>query len=221
MGIFKRISTIVRANINELLDKAEDPEKMVEQILRDMKKNYTEVKAQVANAIAEEKKLQRKYEENKKLAANWMAKAELAVDKGEDELAKEALRRKKEYEQVANTFQAQWQAQAETVEKLKATLRELEQKIEEAQLKKESLIARHKSARAQKQMHETLARMDTSSAFEAFERMEEKVEEAEVQAEAAMDLDTDSLEKKFAELEADDDLDEELAALKARRRKDA
>ncbi len=221
MGILQRITMLAKANINALLDKAEDPEVMIEQILRDMKESYHEAKVQVAAAITEEKKLKQKAEENADLAAKWMQKAELAVNAGDDALAREALKRKQDHDSMARSFQAQWEEQVKVVGELKEALTELESKIAEAERKKDMLIARSKRAKAAKQIHETMAGISKNSAFEAFERMEDKVEHIEAQAQAAKEVDTDTLEEKFARLEGDQSVEDELAALKARLKKDA
>ncbi len=221
MGILQRITMLARANINALLDKAEDPEVMIEQILRDMKESYHEAKVQVTAAITEEKKLKQKAGENADLAARWMQKAELAVNAGDDDLAREALKRKQDYDGMAKSFQAQWEEQVKAVTELKEALTELESKIAEAERKKDMLIARSKRAKATKQIHETMAGISKNSAFEAFDRMEDKVEHTEAQAQAAKEVDTDTLEEKFARLEGDRNVDDELSALKTRLKKDA
>ncbi|MEZ0537493.1 PspA/IM30 family protein [Caldicellulosiruptoraceae bacterium PP1] len=217
MGVFGRIAQLIKANINDLIDKAEDPEKMLNQLIIDMQEQLEKAKVEVANAIADEKILQKKVEENRKLAEDWQKKAELAVAKGEDELALEALKRKKEYENLANDYQKQYDAQHEAVEKLKDGLRLLEDKIEEAKRKKDLLIARSKRADAQATISETMSKITDTSKFDSFERMAQKIEQKEARAEAMDELNNVSktLEDRFKELENDDaDALEELKKLK-------
>ncbi|MGQ9632359.1 MAG: PspA/IM30 family protein [bacterium] len=216
MGILSRISQILKANINDILDKAEDPEKMLEQILMDMREQLREAKVQVARAIADEKKMERAYLENQAQSEDWEKKAVYALQKGDEELAKEALKRKNSSSQLAKDYKTQWESQKQTVETLKTSLSQLESKIEEANRKKNLLIARKKRAEAQKKIQETMAGISDSSAFDSFDRMAAKVEDMEAQAQAAVEMSRDSLEDKFAALEADAGVDAELAALKAK-----
>jgi phage shock protein A len=217
MGLIDRVSTLVRANLNDLLDRAEDPEKLIRQLLIDMNNQLRQMKEQVAVSIADERRLHQRYQESEATAKEWERKAELAVDKGEDELAKEALARRNSYSESAQGFNEQWQEQSTQVKELKDALQQLESKIQEAEAKKDLLIARSRRAKAETQIRETLAGIGKSSAAADFERMEEKVAVQEARAEAAAELDSDTLEQKFAVLEQETSLDEDLAALKARR----
>jgi len=217
MGVFQRIAQLIKANINDLIDKAEDPEKMLNQLIIDMTEQLEKAKLEVANAIADEKILAKKVEENKKLAEEWQKKAELAVAKNEDELAKEALKRKKEYDSLASEYQKQYDAQHEAVEKLKDGLRLLEDKIDEAKRKKDLLIARSKRADAQEIIGKTMSKLTDTSAFDSFERMAQKIEQKEARADAMDELNNVSktLEDKFKELENDDaEIEDELKKLK-------
>lgn len=218
MGILSRMRTVLKSNVNSALDKVEDTEKMLNQTVTDMQQQLVKVKQQVAVAIADEKRLKKQYDEHQTQTESWMEKAKLAVQKGNDELAKAALARKTEYEGLATQYQTQWEAQKASVEKLKASLRELERKIDEARRQKDLLIARNKRAQAQKQIHQTMAGMNTNTgAFDTFERMKRKVDDEEARAEAAEEIATDgdaSLDKEFAELEKSS-VDDELASLKA------
>ncbi len=216
MGVLDRVSTLIRANINDLISRAEDPEKVIRQLLLDMNNQLIQVKTQVAAAIADERRLQKRYEDNQKKADEWQRKAELAVERGEDELAKEALARKRSFQEVADGFKAQWTEQSAQVETLKEALAQLEAKIAEAETKKDLLIARSRRAKAETNIRKTLAGVDANGALSEFERMEEKVEEEEARAKAYADLDQDTLDEKFKQLEQEDDLNKELAALKAR-----
>jgi phage shock protein A len=207
MGIFDRFRTVVSSNINDLINKAENPEKMLNQLLLDMNEQMIESKKAVAMAIADEKKLERETAENKRQAEDWEKKAMLAVRANRDDLAKEALVRKQEYEGYSTQLFTQWQAQKDSVEKLKVSLRELQNKIDEASRKKNILIARAKRAEAQDKINKTMSSISgNKSAFDTFERMSKKVDELEARTEAAKELeDTTSgatLERQFAQLES-------------------
>lgn len=218
-GIFRRLADILRANINELLNKAEDPEKMLNQMLIEMREQLADAKRQVAVAIADEKKLRRQLDQQQQEAQVWEQRAMAALQQGKEDLAKQALSRRNSANDLAKQFEEQWQKQAEAVEALKNALRQLNAKIDEAKRKKDLLIARAKRAEAQKQIQETLQGIGASSAFDTFERMEQKVLEREAQAEAAVDLNAElsgmDLEKQFADLGAVD-VDADLEELKAR-----
>lgn len=206
MGMFERLKTVISSNINSLISKAENPEKMLNQMIIDMNEQLIESKKAVAMAIADEKKLERDLMENRTKADEWEKKAMLAVRAGRDDLAKEALLRKQEFEGYANQLAQQWEAQKQSVEKLKEALRQLQSKIEEANRKKNILIARAKRAEAQQRINQTMSSLSgNKSAFDTFERMERKVDEIEASAEAMKELDEASsgasLEKQFAQLE--------------------
>ena len=217
-GLLDRVSTLVRANLNDMIDRAENPEKVIKQAIIDMNNQLIQVKTQVAASIADEQKLYMRYQENGALAVEWQRKAELAVSKGADDLAREALQRHNSYQQIADGFQKQYDDQKSQVESLKAALGQLEGKIEEAERKKDLLIARSRSAQAQQRIHDTLAGVSTSgsSAMASFQRMEEKVMDQEARAKAAAELDHDTTEDRFAALEQGDEVDQQLAALKAK-----
>jgi phage shock protein A len=217
MGVLDRVSTLLRANINDLLSRAEDPEKVIRQLLLDMNNQLIQVKTQVAASIADERMLQKRYEDNQKKAEEWQRKAELAVDKGQDDLAKEALARRRSFQETADGFKEQWTQQSANVEELKEALAALEAKIAEAQTKKDLLIARSRRAKAETSIRQTLAGVDAGGALSEFERMEEKVEEQEARAKAYADLDQDTLDTRFKHLEQEDQIDKELEALKASR----
>lgn len=209
MGIFSRLKTVISSNVNDLINKAENPEKMLNQLIIDMNEQLIESKKSVAMAIADEKKLERETKNQQNLAQEWEKKAMLAVRAGKDDLAKEALLRKQEHEANYLEFSKQWEAQKASVDKLKESLRELQSKIEEAQRKKNLLIARAKRAEAQQKIQSTISSVaGNRSAFEAFDRMAQKVDQMEASAEAAKELEDLSegadLEKRFKELEKSD-----------------
>ena len=212
--MFDRVGMLVRANINDLLDRAEDPEKMIKQLLQDMENQLIQVKTQVAAAIADEQRLKERWQQNQQQADEYQRKAELAVRKGDDELAKEALSRRNTYLQTANGFKEQYEDQARQVEQLKDALQQLESKIEEARTKKDLIIARSRRAKAEQQIHQTMARVDTTGVMGTFERMEEKVRTEEARAKALGDLDHDTLDTRFKQLEQEDELDRQLRELK-------
>ncbi|AEJ18398.1 PspA/IM30 family protein [Gracilinema caldarium] len=209
MGIFSRLKTLISSNVNDMINKAENPEKMLNQLIIDMNEQLIESKKAVAMAIADEKKLERETLNQQAQAQEWERKAMLAVRAGQDDLAKEALLRKQEYENNYVEYKKQWEAQKASVEKLKESLKELQNKIEEAQRKKNLLIARAKRAEAQQKIQNTISNVTgNKSAFEAFDRMAQKVDQLEAEADAAKELEDFSkdtnLEKRFAALEKSD-----------------
>jgi phage shock protein A len=222
MGIFARLKTLFSSGINDLINKAEKPEKMLNQLLIDMNEQLISSKRSVAQAIADEKRLEKDTNAQKTQADEWGRKAMLAVQAGKDDLAKEALLRQQEYEKYYLEYDKQLQAQHASVENLKTALRDLQAKIEEAQRKKNLLVARAKRAEAQQKIQDTMSGMTgKKDSFETFSRMEAKVDELEAKADAGKelaDLSVDhSLEKKFAELEnSDASADKLLADLKAK-----
>ena len=221
MGIFSRLGTLIKSNINDLITKAEDPEKMLTQVLLEMQQQLVEAKKAVAIAIADEKKLQKQYTSETDKAKEWERKAMVAVRAGDDNLARQALARKQEHETISAQFQQQWIQQKQAVEKLKDALRLLNNKIEEAKRKKNILIARKKRAEAQQQIANTMQGLGDTSAFDTFDRMAERIQlmeaEAEAGAELAGELSGDTLESKFLQLEqaggaSEDDALSELKA---------
>lgn len=207
MGIFDRLKTVISSNMNDLIAKAENPEKMLNQMIIDMNEQLIESKKAVAMAIADEKRLEREVIDNKAKAEDWEKKAVLAVRAGRDDLAKEALLRKQEHDSYVGQLGTQWQAQKESVEKLKVSLRELQTKIEEASRKKNILIARAKRAEAQDKINKTMSSLQgNKSAFDTFDRMAKKIDELEARTEAQKELEDvssgASLEKQFAALES-------------------
>jgi len=221
MGIFQKFSTLLKSNINDLIARAENPEKMLNQIILDMRDQLAKAKREVAAAIADERKLRAQLDDEIKQTRDWEHRAMLAVKEGRDDLAKQALMRQQEHAQRAATLEQTWTAQAEETEKLKGSLRQLNDKIEEAKRKRNLLIAKQKRAQAQRRIHETMSGLSDTSAFEAFNRMAEKIEESErrsvAQAEVAEALTGDTLEQEFLRLESggdDADVEGRLMALK-------
>ena len=220
MGIFDRIVTVMKSNINDLISKSEDPKKMLEQIILDMSESLAQAKQEVAVAIADEKKLQKSYLTSKKESESWEKKAMLAVNKQDDTLAMEALKRQESVSSIAQQYEQQWMVQKEAVDKLKMALTQLNDKIQEASRKKNLLIARQKRAEAQSRISKTMSSLSDSSAFDSFSRMEDKVDSIEAKAEADVELQNElsgsKLEDQFKSLEMDSNVQDRLAALKAK-----
>ena len=223
MGLFDRFRRVVQSNINEMITKAENPEKMLNQLIMEMNEQLIESKKSVASAIADEKRLQRQLIEQRRSSELWEQRAMDAVHAGKDDLARQALVRKQEHAEYVGSYQEQYDAQHTSVEQLKNSLRQLQQKIEEASRKKNLLIARAKRAEAQQRIQATISATGNTSAFDAFDRMAAKVEEAEAHAEATDELaqidDGDArLDKQFRELESGGGADQMLLDLKSKMR---
>lgn len=217
MAILERIGTLLRANLNDLLTRAEDPEKIINQTLMDMRQAQYEARMEVAQAIAEGKKLERDYAMRANESEGWTQKAEQALKQGREDLAREALKRKQTGSDLALGLKEQLDIHNTMVEKLKTQLRALDAKIDEAERKRQLIIARQKRVEAQRALSDAVSRTDTRKAFEAFERMEGKVARMEDQLKAEEELASDlSLDDEFAALETDAAVEDELAALKAK-----
>jgi len=218
MGIFQRISTLLKSNINDLISRAENPEKVLNQAIDDMRSQLSKAKQEVAGAIADEKKLHAQVEKEKKQAEEWEQRAMLAVQEGRDDLAKQALLRHSEHLQHGQALHETWVRHKTETEHLKGSLRQLNDKIEEAKRKRNILVARQKRAEAQGRIQETMSSMSDKSAFESFERMTEKIEESERKALAAAelseDLSGDLLQQEFEALEYHGNADQQLLELK-------
>jgi phage shock protein A len=220
MGLFDRLSAMLRSNINDLISRAENPEKMLNQLILDMKTQLAKAKQQVASAIADEKKLQNDAEGLRKQAEDWERRAMMAVQEGRDDLAKQALGRYNEQLQGAQQLHETWIRHKAETEQLKLSLRQLNDKIEEAKRKKNILVARSKRAEAQQRIQETMSGLSDKSAFESFERMAEKIEATERKALAAAELNEefsgDRLIQQFEALEYKGSSDQQLIELKAK-----
>jgi phage shock protein A len=214
MGLIDRILRIIRANLNALIGQAEDPEKILEQTVTDMQEDLIQLRQAVAAAIATQKRTERQAHQAQSTADQWYQRAQLALQQGNDVLAREALTKRKSYQETAAAMTAQIEQQNSIVGRLKKDMQKLETKIAEARTKKDMYIARARSAQASARLNEMLGGINTSNSLNAFERMEEKVLQLEAQSEAIAELGTDDLQKKFASLEASNDIDAELAAMK-------
>ena len=215
MGLFDRLWRVIRANINSLVGAAEDPEKILEQAVMDMQEDLIQLRQAVAGAIAAQKRTERQCSQAESTASEWFQRAQLALQKGEENLAREALTRKKSYQETATAMKASLGQQNVVVTQLKENMRALESKISEAKSKKDMYIARARSAASSERLQEMMGNLSTGSALSAFERMEEKVMQLEARSEAIAELGTNDLEKQFLSLEAGGDVDAELEAMKA------
>ena len=216
MGWFDRLWRVIRANINHLVGQAEDPEKILEQTVLEMQDDLIQLRQAVAQAIATQKRTERQSSQAQSTANEWYRRAELALQKGDDTLAREALTRSKSYQETAKALSTSLEQQNAIVTRMKQDMRMLEGKIAEAKTKKDLYIARARSAQATQKINEMLGNVSTGSSLSAFERMEEKVLQLEAKSEAIAELGSDDLEKRFLSLQGADEVDDELAAMKAK-----
>jgi phage shock protein A len=221
MGLMDRVSTLIRANLNDMIDKAEHPEKMIKQLILDMENQLIQVKTQVAVAIADQHMLEQKEKENQELSEEWMRKAERAVDKKQDDLARSALERHRSYQQLAASFKEQVADQVTQVEELKGALRKLDQKLSEARAKSDVLIAQHRRSRAVGKARDAQLAMGSESKIASFERMKQRVEHETAVSQAKSEMVDESLDEKFAALEKEDEIEKLLSEVKARRQANA
>ncbi|MCX5928744.1 PspA/IM30 family protein [Synechococcus sp. UW140] len=215
MGFFDRLSRLLRSNLNDLVGRAEDPAKILDQSVADMQSDLIKLRQAVAAAIASQKRIENQAQQAESQSKTWYERATLALKKGEEDLAKEALSRRKTYQETATALNSQLATQAGQVENLKKNLLSLEGKIAGARTKKDMLKARAQAAQAQAQLQGAVGGLNTDSAMAAFDRMEEKVLSLEASGQAAAELAGADLDSRFQALEAGGDVDQELAALKA------
>ncbi len=214
MGFFERFSRLLRANLNEIVSKAEDPVKILDQSLADMQDDLVKLRQAVAMAIASQKRLRSQADQAELQIKTWYERAELALRKGEEGLAREALTRRKTFQDSSISLTKQLDAQEGQVEKLKKCLRSLESKMTEVKTKKDMLKARAQAAKAQQQLENAVGNIGSNSAMAAFERMEDKVEALEASNQAAAELAGEDLEAKFAAIEGSSDIDDEINSLR-------
>jgi phage shock protein A len=217
MALLERVSTLIRANLNDMIDKAEDPEKMIKQVIVDMQNQLLQVKTQVAIAIADQHLLEKKRKENEDACAEWRRKAEMAVDKKQDDLARAALERSISCEDLMKNFAQQVADQKAEVDNLKNALNKLEAKLGEAQNKSEMLIAQHRRARALNKAHDAHAAIGDGSKAAVYDRMRNKVARDEAVAQAKTEIMGDSIDDRFAAMEKEEAIDKLLADIKSRR----
>jgi phage shock protein A len=218
MALLERVSTLIRANLNDLIDQAENPEKMIKQVILDMQNQLLQVKTQVAISIADQHVLERKLQENEQSGQQWLRRAELAVDKNDDALARSAIERAMSYQSMSEGFRQQVEDQKGQVETLKTALLRLQQKLAEAQSKSDMLIARHRRSRALGKATEAGIAIGDQSKLAVFDRLKNKVHHTEAAAQAQAELVADSVNDRFADLEKGDEIERLLAEIKSRRK---
>lgn len=216
MGIFDRISRLVRANVNDSLDNAEDPEKMLQQLIRDMTQEIRVARGQVAAMIAQEKELAADKSDADRQSQEWQRRAEMAVAQSKDDLAREALRRKRDSDENGRVYEEQLTAQQHTVTRLKSQLQELENKLDQMESKRDALLARSRRAKAQQQVSETISNLPHANAASEFERFEKRIRTSEAKAAATTELAELDQEDDFAALDKDFGVEDDLAALKSK-----
>jgi len=215
MGLIDRIWRVIRANINSLVAEAQDPEKVLEQVVMDMQEDLIRLRQAVAQAIATQKRAERKCLQAEATASEWRDRAQIALMQGDEMLARQALARRQPYSETARTLRQQMEEQKSVVGKLRQDLQTLEQKIAQVKAKKDLYIARARSAKASLQIHEIMDKLNPSASGSAWERMEAQVLRSEARAELTMGSDED-LDPRFTALSAGSEVDRELASLKAR-----
>jgi phage shock protein A len=219
--VLERVATLVRANLNDLIDRAEDPEKMIKQVILDMENQLVQVKTQVAIAMADHHLLQKKQTEHEDKAAEWMRKAELAVDKGKDDLARAALERYQNIAKLAENFAKQVADQKAQVDTLRSALDQLDEKLTEARGKSDVMLAQHRRARALERANDAQLAIAAKGPVADFERLKSRVQRSEAVSQAKSELVADDVERRFEAIQKDDEVGRLLDGLKARRGKTA
>lgn len=217
MSLMERVATLIRANLNDLIDKAEEPEKMLKQVMLDMNNQLMQVKTQVAMAITDQQLLLKKQKENEDKVAEWVRRAELAVDKGQDDLARAAIARSLQYRSAADGLREQTEQQSAQVESLRSALRKLQDKLAEAQLKCELLAAQHRRARSLTKAGQTKNGAPTAGGEATLQRLESKVAHADALSQAQVEPGAESMEERLAALDKHDQVERLLAELKSRK----
>jgi len=217
MGLLERVGTLIRANLNDMIDRAEDPEKMIKQVMMDMENQYLQVKTQVAVSIADQHMLEKKLRENEDLGKDWMRKAEVAVDKGQDDLARAALDRFHTSQRLTLSYREQVDDQRAQVEALKSALQKLEQKLDEAKSKRDLLLARHRRSVALDKAARAQTALGDNSKSVTFDRLKDRVHHTESVATAEVELLTDEVGEKLTRFDRDNEVERLLNDLKSRR----
>lgn len=218
MGLLERVSTLIRANLNDMIDRAEDPEKMIKQVILDMENQYLQVKTQVAVSIADQHMLEKKLKENEDTGNDWMRKAERAVDKSEDDLARAALDRYQTSLRLAQSYREQVDDQKSQVATLKSALQKLEQKLDEAKSKHDLLLARHRRSVALGKAARAQTAMGDNSKSATFDRLKDRIHHSESVATAEVELVADDAGERLTRLDRDVEVERLLTDLKTRRR---
>ena len=217
MALLERVATLIRANLNELVERAENPEKMIKQIILDMQNQFMQVKTQVAIALADLHLLEKKQKEINGREEEWMHKAQLAVGKGDDGLARAALDRAMSSKQLAVSFAEQIEDQKSQVEVLKEAMNALSRKISEAEARAEVLIAQHRRTKAVGRAADASQKASSGDKAGAFQRMSNKVMREEAMTEAAVELSGEDIERRFEKLEREQEIERMLQDLKQRK----
>lgn len=213
MSLVERIWRIIRANIKSIVAEAEEPEKILEETVYEMKQNLISLRQAVAMAIANQKRTERQLSKNQAAAEQWQSRAQLALEKGDENLARVALLRRQTYQNNAKTLFSQIKEQKSVIDKLKQDMHTLEAKINEIKIKKDMYIARSRSAEASKKIQELASNFNPQGTLSAFERLEEKIIQLEAQSEAMREIGIDSLESKFVDLERQNNIKPSLPKL--------
>jgi len=220
MGIFTRFRDIVSANINSMLDSAEDPEKMIRMMIREMEDTLVEIKASCAGVMANSKKVQRQVTDARAREMDWNGKAELAVAKGRDDLAREALVEKRRYAQRSEALSEELEELNALVDKYKSDIRQLEEKLRNAREKQRVLVQRHIHARRKRRAEEEIRRVDSAESILRFDQFENRIERMESEANLVNYGKKSDLEERIDQLVSDEEIEQELAALKSKEKKD-
>jgi len=218
MALLERVTTLIRANLNDLIDKAEEPEKMIRQVILDMENQLMQVKTQVAISIADQHMLERKLQESRESEQQWLKRAEMALQKEDDGLARAAAERALGFRSISENFAQQVEDQKTEVENLKTALLNLQQKLAEAKSKSDLLIAQRRRSRALEKASHAGRAIGDHAGSAAFDRMKRKTQHAEAAAHAAAELTDENVDRRFAALENESEIDRLLAELKSRRR---
>jgi phage shock protein A len=215
MGIFTRFSDIVSSNINAMLDKAEDPEKLIKLMIREMEDTLIEIKSSCANTIASQKKVSRLLEETRERETFWKEKAELAVAKGRDDLARQALLEKRRFTQRVAAVDEEHMELGVIVEQYRDDIQELENKLKSAREKQRMLVQRHIRAQRKKEAQQEIRRVDSAEVMQKFDEIESQIERMEAEADLVNFGRKTTLEEEFEGLAADDEIEQQLHDLKA------
>ncbi|WP_394173615.1 phage shock protein PspA [Thalassotalea litorea] len=214
MGTFSRLTDIINANINSLLDKAENPEKMIRLIIQEMEETLVEVRTSAAKQIAEKKTLTRQLRAQTDKAAQWQEKAELAINKGRDDLARQALLAKQQCQPVITDIEAQLLQVEELLESIQTDSNRLQEKLNEAKQRQEACVKRQQTAEVRLKVRETVKFEQIDDAILRFEKFQQKVDGLEAQVEAYDLTEAKTLESQFQALEAEESIEQELQAMK-------
>jgi phage shock protein A len=217
MGLLERVSTLIRANLNDMIDRAEDPEKLIKQVILDMDNQYLQVKTQVAVSIADQHMLEKKLRENEDAGSDWMRKAELAVEKQQDDLARAALDRYQTSQKLALSYREQVDDQKLQVETLKNALIKLEQKLDEAKAKRDLFLARHRRGVALGKAAQAQTALGEQSRSAQFDRLQDRVNHTESVASAQVELLNENVGERLARLDRDSEVERLLTDLKSKR----